>query len=74
MADPTTHQTELESELARINAALGAGEVRVQSGGRSVQYDFAAMRARRDEIRADLGRMNSRGVVRQIRTYSTKGL
>ena len=72
MADPTREQ--LEAELARLNDKLGGGVVRVQSGDRSTQYDLAAMRARRDEIRVDLARMSSRGRVRQIRTFSTKGL
>ena len=72
MADPTREQ--LEAELARLNSQLADGVVRVQSGDRSTQYDMAAKRARRDEIRGDLARMSSRGRVRQLRVFSTKGL
>lgn len=72
MADPT--REELEAELARVNARLAGGEVRVQSGDRSVQYDLASVRHRQGEIRAQLARMSSRGQVRQIRVFSTKGL
>lgn len=72
MAEPT--REELEAELARLNAALGDGVVRVQSGDRSKQYDLAEMRRRRDEIRADLSRLTAGRMVRQVRTFSTKGL
>lgn len=72
MAEPTREQ--LEAELVRLNTALGDGVVRIQSGDRSKQYDLGEMRRRRDEIRADLGRLNSGRMVRQVRTFSTKGL
>lgn len=72
MADPTREQ--LEAELARLNSQLADGVVRVQSGDRSTQYDMAAKRARRDEIRGELARMSSGRQVRQIRVFSTKGL
>jgi hypothetical protein len=72
MAEPT--REELEAELARLNATLGDGVVRVQSGDRSKQYDLTEMRRRRDEIRSDLGRLRAGRMVRQVRTFSTKGL
>lgn len=72
MAEPTREA--LEAELARLNVTLGDGVVRIQSGDRSKQYDLSEMRRRRDEIRADLGRLTSGRMVRQVRTYSTKGL
>ena len=71
MADPT--REELETELARLNTVLSGGLVRVQGGDRSKQYDLTEVRRRRDEIRADLGRLTSGRMVRQVRTFGAKG-
>jgi len=68
----STRET-LEGELARLNTVLSAGVVRVQGGDRSKQYDLSEVRRRRDEIRAELGLLTGGRMVRQVRTYSTKG-
>lgn len=71
MADPTREQ--LESELARLNAQLSTGLVRVQGGDRSKQYDLSEVRRRRDEIREQIAGLSPSRPIRQVRVYSTRG-
>lgn len=63
-------------KLEALNTVLDAGVVRVTGGDRTVQYDPAEVRRRRDEIRAEIARIDLLAVgpmVRQIRVYGTRG-
>ncbi len=64
---------EIGAELANINARLSAGVVRVQGSDRSVQYDLAEARRRRDELRTELLGLDAPVRVRQVRVSSTRG-
>lgn len=67
---------QLIAERDLLNDRLGAGVVRVAGADRSVQYDLAEARRRRDEIAVEIAALDAVDGpvrIRQVRMYGTRG-